>query len=279
MGWLWFLGTLIPMTGLVSAGESVFIANRWTYLPHIGLLYPFIWMITNYYLKHPKLKIYTGILIICTIMGLSYSSWSQARYWKNSELFWQQAINTSKDNNFAHYMLGTYYLDNKYSEKALSQFEIAYQLDSTDPFTLFQIGNTYIQTGDIITGWKYYEMIITSNTPNIKILTNMGTLSLNNNRPELALKFFVTALKTPVERSHHIQSKLIALLYAGHTAYLLNRVEEATSYFKKFTESKLANKNELCEFAIDELLKINMQNNKIRSYELVTNLCMESLIR
>ena len=60
-GWFWFLVTLIPMVGIISPGESVFIANRWTYIAHIGFFAGIIWTVTCYYEKHPGKKIYIRI--------------------------------------------------------------------------------------------------------------------------------------------------------------------------------------------------------------------------
>lgn len=275
-GWLWFLGTLVPMIGIVSAGESVFIANRWTYLAHIGLFAGCVWAGVIYSEKYTQIKIYLGLLAFFTIGALAVSSWNQTKHWETSETFWKQAIRTTDNNHFAHYMLGSYYLDMERTDSAISELEKAYHLESTDAFYALLLGNAYGIKGDTSKAWEYYEKIITIGSSNIKLLTEMGLASLDQNRLDIGLKFFQAAIDSPVVRPHHQRYKYLALLYAGHALTMLDSPTEATSYFGRFIDSDIDNKPGLCVYAQNELQRISKQTDPSRSLELINTICAKS---
>ncbi len=105
VGWFWFLGTLVPVIGLVQVGAQA-MADRYTYIPSIGLFIAIIWIswevfgskIQNGFFW-PGLTI--GILVLC--FGLTVS---QASHWKNTETLFAQAVRVTHYNPVAQYVLG-----------------------------------------------------------------------------------------------------------------------------------------------------------------------------
>jgi protein O-mannosyl-transferase len=255
-GWLWFLGTLVPMLGIISAGESVFIANRWTYIAHIGLFAALVLTGVMYYEKHARARVWLVCALLSILLALSWTSWDQTRHWKNSESYWQQAIRTTRDNHFAHYMLGTYYFDNNKIDAAISEYERAYQLHPADAFYALRLGNVYGKKGEQARAWEYYTKLIKLAPPNIKLLVEMGLASLRSNRADMALEFFRAALESQVVQPHHHRLQYLALLYAGHTLSLLGATDEADAYMEKFIGSNPADRQGLCTYARDELSRI-----------------------
>jgi protein O-mannosyl-transferase len=105
VGWLWFLGTLVPVIGLVQAGEQA-LADRFTYVPHIGLLVALVWGTADLldYWRCPSTArvalalAVTGCLTVLTVI--------QIGNWTNSISLWQQALRVMPDNYFARANLG-----------------------------------------------------------------------------------------------------------------------------------------------------------------------------
>lgn len=109
-GWFWYLGTLVPVIGLVQVGNQS-RADRYTYIPMVGLTLMIAWGAAEAAGKRPKTKsaIAIGATLWCVIwMAVS---WTQAAYWQNSETLYRHAIDVTADNWLAEYNLGHYLMD------------------------------------------------------------------------------------------------------------------------------------------------------------------------
>jgi pentatricopeptide repeat protein len=279
-GWLWFLGTLFPMTGLMSAGESVFIANRWTYLPHIGLFVSIIWHSLIIYEKYARYRLVLASTGIIVIMIFSISSFNQSKYWQNSVTYWQQALNTIPGNHTAYYMLGTYYLNARDTDKAIRYLRSAYKLNPSEPFYALMLGNAYARRGEIEMAWHYFDSMVTKSSPNIKLLTQMGLIALYNLRFDPAVNYFQAAMASPLEsRHHHYKYKKMAYLYAGLALINLDSATAAREMFKHFIGNTREDKNITCEFAEKEIERINLKANRriniSDSLDMIGELCTE----
>jgi len=105
VGWFWYLGTLIPVIGLVQVGKQA-MADRYTYLPSIGIAIMLAWGIP---LLFPRKDIRKKILFptaIAILTILSILTWQQCGYWKNSIELWNHTLQVTKDNYLAHNNLG-----------------------------------------------------------------------------------------------------------------------------------------------------------------------------
>ena len=273
LGWLWFLGTLFPTSGLIAPGESVFIANRWTYLPHIGLFIAVYWQLIRIYEHSPRLRKYLITSIFLISAGLSISSFNQAKYWQNSETYWQQAINTTVDNHTAYYMLGTHYLNKHRNDDAIFQLGKAYQLKPDDAYYGLMLGTAYSRNGDIETAWHYYDELIDTAPPNIRLLTQMGLVALKGNRTRTALRFFQAAIKSNVERVHHARYKQLAYLYAGQTFITLGSIDAASRNFEIFLNLIPEQRADVCHYGETELKEINEMIDTTESIALLRELC------
>ena len=273
MGWLWFLGTLFPAVGIVSAGESVFIGNRWTYLPHIGLFAALAIPVAAYRDRRPRFRHYVVATALAVIAALSVSSWRQSWHWQDSESFWRQAIHTVPDNDMAHYMLGTYYLQQGEPRKALVELETAWRLAPDDAFYALMLGNAYAASGDTGKSWEAYRNIVETGPPNIKLLNEMGLLSLHNGRPRLALDFFRAAVASTVMRPHHRLPAYLSPLYAGYAAGVTGAMEDSQAYLLLFLDDDKASRDDSCTVARQELSRITRGAVDPRPMTILNQLC------
>ena len=128
VGWFWYLGTLIPVIGLLQAGAQA-MADRYTYIPLIGLFIMIGWggqdLIARWRYRNLLLKVSAAIvfsgLIICASM--------QLRYWRNSITLFEHALQIADKNFIAHYNLGLGYLESGNLEEAVQQFQATLRLD------------------------------------------------------------------------------------------------------------------------------------------------------
>ena len=127
VGWLWFLGTLVPVIGLVQVGGAA-LADRYTYLPSIGVFIAITFGACDLAdrFQFPKKAIATAaVLILTTCLILTEN---QLRYWHDSETLFAHALAVTKNNHVAHVNLGVALEQKGKLNEALAEYRAAEQL-------------------------------------------------------------------------------------------------------------------------------------------------------
>jgi tetratricopeptide (TPR) repeat protein len=127
VGWLWFLGTLVPVIGLVQVGGQA-IADRYQYIPQLGLFIALVWLAGDWVQRRapgPWGAICAAAMIVLTCGALT---WHRLKDWKNSETLFTQALRVTEGNYIAHNNLGLHYLSVKRYDLAIPCFEAALAL-------------------------------------------------------------------------------------------------------------------------------------------------------
>jgi tetratricopeptide (TPR) repeat protein len=142
VGWFTYLGTLIPVIGLVQVGKQA-MADRYTYLPSIGIALMMAWGIP-YLIKsgniRKKILLPAGIAII---ISLSVLTWRQCGYWKDSVSLFNHALSVTKDNAPARNSLGDAFFKKGEFSKALYHFDKAISIDRKYAYAFYNRGVTY----------------------------------------------------------------------------------------------------------------------------------------
>jgi len=108
VGWFWFVGTLIPVIGLVQSGVQSY-ADRYTYIPYIGLFIVIAWGLPELLSKWLYRKIARGIAAAMVLTAMGIGTYRQVGYWKNSSTLFTHAIEVTQNNYIAHNNLGVAY--------------------------------------------------------------------------------------------------------------------------------------------------------------------------
>jgi len=176
VGWFWFLGTLVPMIGLVQVGGQA-MADRYAYLPFVGLFLIACWGAPD--LAH-SLKISSWWLAIASAgvaLALVLVTNAQLSFWKSSEALWSHTIKVTAPNFVAQDNLGSALVADGRIEDALPHFEAAAKIYPADPVAWLNIGTHNEQTGKIELAIKQFQSVLTM-TPDpelqVKALENMG---------------------------------------------------------------------------------------------------------
>ncbi|MDD5134307.1 MAG: tetratricopeptide repeat protein [Phycisphaerae bacterium] len=106
-GWFFFAGTLVPVIGLVQVGDQA-LADRYTYIPYIGLFIMLAWGLSELFSRLPYRKFILGISATIVLAILATYSFRQVSYWKNTETIFSHAIDVTKGNYLAYTNLGDY---------------------------------------------------------------------------------------------------------------------------------------------------------------------------
>ncbi|MCZ2343669.1 MAG: tetratricopeptide repeat protein [Bacteroidales bacterium] len=128
IGWLWFLGTLVPVIGLIQVGDQAY-ADRYTYFPHIGLFLAIVWGMADLsiVMRVPmRIRLVSACLII---LVLSLLTRQQMTFWRDSHHLWGRAVAINPANVTAWHQLGADYLERKEWSAAAQCFATALQLN------------------------------------------------------------------------------------------------------------------------------------------------------
>ncbi len=104
MGWLWFLGTLVPVIGIVQVGSQP-MADRYTYIPYFGLFIMLVWGIGDVFAKFNFNKNILRVLFSAAIIIFAVISFKQTSLWRNNEILYKHALAVTKDNYLISYNL------------------------------------------------------------------------------------------------------------------------------------------------------------------------------
>jgi tetratricopeptide (TPR) repeat protein len=126
-GWLWYLGMLLPVIGLVQVGTQAH-ADRYTYLPQIGLYLAATWAAAELSASWRYRRQILTSLAAVVIGLLTWRSWIQTGYWKNSESIWTRTLAVTSNNAVAHRDLGYVLLKNEQVDDAIFHLEEALKI-------------------------------------------------------------------------------------------------------------------------------------------------------
>ncbi len=143
-GWFWYLGMLVPVIGLVQVGEQGH-ADRYTYLPHIGLFLLAVWLVADLTAVRRSRSRFAVATAVVIIVALAWAAFIQTSYWRNSETLWTHALAVTSDNDVAHNNLGYLCVDRGEPDKAISHFETALRIRSGKPDTHYDVGSAFVQ--------------------------------------------------------------------------------------------------------------------------------------
>jgi tetratricopeptide (TPR) repeat protein len=138
VGWLWFLGMLVPVIGLVQL-VAIARADRYTYLSQIGLSIALAWGVWNLYQSRQSRQVaaWQGWMLAvvsgATVLALAATAWLQTTYWHDSEALWTHTLACNEHNALAHYNLGYTYAMQEKTDEAIPHLRQAVAGDSIDP--------------------------------------------------------------------------------------------------------------------------------------------------
>jgi len=134
VGWLWYLGTLFPVIGLVQVGSQA-LADRYTYIPLIGLFIIIGWVLPDLLSKWQYRRTTLGISAGIVLVAMLLCTRMQVSHWRNSKFLFEHALNVTKNNNTMHTSYGSVLLDEGRYEQAVAHFNEALRLNPENYLT------------------------------------------------------------------------------------------------------------------------------------------------
>ena len=165
VGWLWYLIMLLPVIGIIEVGLQGH-ADRYTYLPQVGLYSALTWLIVDLSASWPRQKEILATFAGVVLIALTFCAWKQTTYWRNSETLWRHTLAATTENDVANTNLGMVLSDRGQFDEALSHLHTALALrsrsehrhyDLSVAIILDDIGEVLVHKGDLDQAIPYFR--------------------------------------------------------------------------------------------------------------------------
>ncbi len=179
VGWAWYLGTLVPMIGIVQVGSQQ-MADRYTYFPLIGVFLTLVWTVWS--LLRPFVAPGTGwarflkTAVVAGLTALAAMTCWQISIWHNDVALFSHAAASAADNTFVRNKLGCALLAQGKPREAVQEFERAAHLEPRSVEPEYNLGVALAQLGEFDQAIAHYRKAIAINDLHASAHNNLGLL-------------------------------------------------------------------------------------------------------
>ncbi len=194
VGWLWYLGTLVPVIGLVQVGRQA-MADRYTYLPLIGLFMMIAWGVPTLTHRWPYRRSLVTAVAVLALAGAARGTWVQLGYWKNDFTLFSHAIQAVDNNYIAHMNLGLAFFQTGNTEEAITHYSQALLLGPKTDDLCYYLGLAFGEQGNLNKSIAYFTEAVTINPKFAVAHYNLGVALAKQGRLDEGMSHFSEALR------------------------------------------------------------------------------------
>lgn len=230
VGWLWYLGTLLPVIGLVQVGAQA-MADRYTYVPLTGLFIIVAWSIRDLVAQWRYRKVIVVVLGSVLCVALMMCTWIQVGYWRNSVTLFEHALNVTSNNYVAHNNLGIALAEEDNTERAMEHFRATLRIRPDDIDAHFNLAKALAGQDRIDEAIPHYNEVLRLKPGDADTHNSLGLALAEQGRLEQAVDMYRRGLEfNPQDASLHCNLG-VALFQQGE-------LDEAISEFETAVELK-----------------------------------------
>jgi Flp pilus assembly protein TadD len=230
-GWLWFLGTLVPVIGLVQVGDQA-MADRYAYIPLVGIFIMIAWGIADLADSKQIGLVVRVIPAACVLLALSFATNRQLGYWSSNYDLWTHAVAVTGRNFIAQDNLGGALLWLGKTDEAYLHFQAAAEINPLDPMSRSNLGAYLQEHGHMAEAIEKYNRVITlTSDPGLLAATyaNLGAAYRKLGEDEKARTSYDQALRLNPNQYN-------AYLGLGELLEKQSRLDDAISNYSKAVE-------------------------------------------
>jgi tetratricopeptide (TPR) repeat protein len=186
-GWLWYLGMLVPVIGVIQVGWQG-RADRYTYLPQIGLYVLAAWAVADLSAswRHQRQIATAGAAIL--LGALTWRAWNQVSFWRDSETLWTHTLAVTSNNDVAENNLGIIFLGRGQVDEAISRFQIAVDLRPENAPAHDNLAKAFLQKGQVPAAMLHYRKLLEIQPDNVEARNILGTVLIQQGRVREAIE-------------------------------------------------------------------------------------------
>ena len=225
VGWLWYLGMMVPTIGLVQFGVQA-EADRFTYLPQIGLAIALAWGIAEACHRWPRSYMTLAALASCVVMVLALAAWRQTSRWRDNETLWKYTLACVPRNAVARNQYGSHLAQTGRIDEAVAQLRKSLEADPSFAPAHTNLGRILASRGKIDEAESHLRESVAADPSSVAAHNNLGCVLANRGQTDEALAHFRESLKI---------DPLCAEAYAGlgNALAKIGKTDEAAVNFQK----------------------------------------------
>ncbi|HEU4522377.1 MAG TPA: tetratricopeptide repeat protein, partial [Thermoanaerobaculia bacterium] len=191
-GWFWFTGMLVPVSGIVQIGSQS-MADRYTYIPMIGLFIALVWLLAEMVASRPLLKIPAMAITAGILFGLTFAARTQASHWKNTATLFQRTAQVTPGNPVAHETLGFALFRNRDFEGAIREFTALTTIRPNYARGYTGLGASLLAVGRTTEATTAYRKAVLLNPNDAEAQRQLGNLAMAAGQTEEAAELLEKA--------------------------------------------------------------------------------------
>ncbi len=230
VGWLWYLGMLAPVIGLTQAGLQA-MADRFTYLPQIGLYIALAWALADVCRSSPYRRWLCATLSALVLVVLMGGAWRQTSFWCDSEALWTHALVCTSQNNVAHNNLGKALADHGQIESAIAHYQKALEIKPDYVMPHYNLGSALADHGQIESAIAHYQKALEIEPDFADAHYKFAATLADHGQVDLAIAHYQKALKIRPDFAEGYNDLGNALAHRG-------QVDLAIAHYQKALEIK-----------------------------------------
>ncbi len=238
MGWLWYLGVLFPVIGILQAGHQA-MADRYAYLPFIGIFIMITWGGTAYLESLRRGKSIMVTVALSAIVFFSLCTWVQVQYWQDSVRLFRRALEVTSGNWVAHNNLGSALLKGGRLQEAMYHFQEALKIKPAGyPEALNNVGYVLAKQGRYEEAIDYFNQALRLKPDYKEAINNLGSALSQAGRIDEGIKRFREALLIDPEDAMTHNNMGIALSNLGRYETAARHFQEALRIERGLEEAR-----------------------------------------
>jgi tetratricopeptide (TPR) repeat protein len=198
VGWLWYVGTLVPVSGLVQVGMQG-MADRYTYVPLIGIFLMIAWGVPDVAARWRYGRIGLATISAALLAIMMATSWAQVRYWKNGTTLYEHALDVTVNNYLVYNNLGNIFLELGKSDEAIPYFRKALRIDPAFVLAHFNLGSALDAQGKFDEAVSHYVEAVRLDPEFAEARTNLAVVFIKRGKIDEAVRQLRQALRAKPE--------------------------------------------------------------------------------
>jgi tetratricopeptide (TPR) repeat protein len=225
-GWFWYLITLLPVIGLLQSGDQL-IADRFTYVPLIGLFIIVAWGGAEFLESEPHLRDAAVPLALAIVFVLAVVAHRQVQYWKNSETLWRRALAVTTGNHRAHAGLAEVFAQQEKTDDAIAEYREALRIVADQAEWRNNLGLLYARQNRIAEAMGQFAIATRVRPDFVDARNNLGAMFARAGQHKNAIEQYTEAIRLAPDNALAHGNLARALAADGRGADALRECREA----------------------------------------------------
>jgi tetratricopeptide (TPR) repeat protein len=237
VGWFWYLGTLVPVIGLIQVGDQA-MADRYTYVPLIGLFIIVAWGVPDLLVRWPLRRVALPAAAGVVILAYALAARGQLQYWEDSTTLWTHALAVTTGNNIAHNNLGVILAGQGKLDEAISHYTAALRIKPDYADAHNNLGAALADRGKLDEAIAHYAEALRLKPADADAHDNLGVALAEQGKLDEAIAQYTEALRIKPDSPKAQNNWGVALASQGKLDEAIAHYSEALRIKPDYAEAQ-----------------------------------------